>query len=320
MKKGVAAIGIIVLIFVSAMLFNKPGIKNIKTKNEIKGNCLIGAFIADKPTRKDIIEFKKDYGKKPYLVMIFVDWDEYPDLGAIKAILDEGSTPFITWEPWKAVSRTSIDYDKLLEGGYDKYITEFAKLIKSFEIEIFLRFAHEMNGNWYPWAGSKIGVDKYKSVYKHVKDIFDKEDVTNVKWVFSVNWEDVPPIEGNNFLKYYPGDTYVDYVGIDGYNWGNTQDWSKWVSFGELFDNTYNKATKTLKKPVLISEFSSASSGGDKAEWIYNAMKDIKGFENVKGFVVFNVDKEVDWRFPATEKSGKELRKQMEDSYFEGAI
>ena len=318
MKKFLVVIGIIVLIFILVTLFNKPGIKDVETENEINGECLIGAFIGDRPNRKDIIDFKRDYGKKPYFVMIFVDWDKYPDLGSVKAILDEGSSPFITWEPWEAVSKTGIDYDKLLQGGYDQYITNFARLIKSFKSEVFLRFAHEMNGNWYPWAGSKIGVDKYISIYKHVKDIFDREEVENVKWVFSINWEDVPPIKANRSLNYYPGDTYVDYVGIDGYNWGNTQSWSRWVTFKELFYKVYEEINHTVKKPILISEFSSASSGGDKAKWIINAMKDIKRLEDITGFVLFNVNKEVDWRFPVNEKSGEEFTKQLEDPYFEG--
>jgi len=224
----------------------------------------------------------------------------------------------ITWEPWDATLKTPIDYDRLLQGEYDKYITDFANYIKFFEAEVFLRFAHEMNGNWYPWSGSKIGADKYKEIYKYIKDIFDSSGVKNVKWVFSVNCEDVPNIKDNNFLNYYPGNTYVDYIGIDGYNWGNTQSWSKWITFRDLFEEVYNKTRKVLKKPILISEFSSTSKGGDRVKWIRSAMQDMKTFEEIKGFVLFNENKEVDWNFSISESSGKELKKQFKDPYFIG--
>ncbi|MFC1479936.1 glycoside hydrolase family 26 protein [Candidatus Omnitrophota bacterium] len=320
MKKFLVITGIVILAFILFAIFNKPKRNKGQIANNAKEYCLTGAFIGDRPSRKDIMDFKRDYGKKPYFVMIFVDWDNYPDLGSIKAILEEESGPLITWEPWEAASKRAVDYDKLLQGGYDKYITDFARLIKSFKVEIFLRFAHEMNGNWYPWSGSKIGVDKYKDIYKHVKDIFDEVGVENVEWVFSVNWEDVPPIKANNFLNYYPGDAYVDYVGIDGYNWGNTQSWSRWITFRDLFYKTYDKIREVLKKPVLISEFSSASSGGDKSEWIRNAMQDMKEVEGIKGFVIFNVNKEVDWSFPVSEKPGKEFKEQLGDPYFKGIV
>jgi len=283
---------------------------------ETSSYCFTGAFIGDKPSRQDIVTFQRDYVKQPYFVMIFVDWKNFPDLGVIKAILGEGSCPLITWEPWNAEPKTGIDYDGLLQGEYDDYISDFAKLIGSFKSEVCLRFAHEMNGNWYPWSGSKIGVDKYIKIYQYVKDIFDKLGVNNVKWVFSVNWEDTPPIKANDFINYYPGEAYVDYVGIDGYNWGDTQSWSQWITFRELFNAPYNKVVDQLKKPVLISEFSSASSGGDKAKWIQNAMQDIKELKEVKGFVLFNVNKEVDWSFPASEEPGKALKKELEDPYF----
>ena len=316
MKKFIILIVTIVGVLGLLWYFYRPNVGEGVVREYKDGYCLTGAFIANMPTRDDIAGFKKDYGKKPYLVLVFVDWQKYPDSGMLNAISDEGCCPVITWEPWQAVSKEAIGYDKLLQGGYDEYIMTFAKHIRSFNQDVFIRFAHEMNGNWYPWSGSKIGVDKYKAIYKHVKDIFDKEDVKNVKWVFSINWEDAPNIEANGFLNYYPGDMYVDYVGIDGYNWGKTRSWSRWISFKELFEDTYKYATKELKKPVLITEFSSTSTGGDKAGWIRNAMHNIKNWKNVKGFMLFNVNKEVDWSFPINDISGKELREQLKAPYF----
>ena len=64
----------------------------------------------------------------------------------------------------------------------------------------------------------------------------------------------------------------------------------------------------------------SASSGGDKTKWIVNAMQGIKELKDIKGFVLFNVDKEVDWSFPISEESGKEFKKQLEDPYFKDDI
>lgn len=277
--------------------------------------CLTGAFLADQPTKEDIINFKKKYGKKPYLVMIFTDWNRFVSEQVIEAVYSSGCVLFISWEPWYAASKKGIDYDELLSGKWDSYISNFADKLKDIENIVYIRFAHEMNGNWYPWSGSKIGRDKFVAIYRYVKDIFDRTNVTNLKWVFSLNWEDVPR-EDNHFMLYYPGDKYVDYLGIDGYNWGNTRAWSKWRSFEAIFKKRYKEITTGLKKPILISEFSSTSSGGDKSRWIKEAMNSIKHMKKIKGFVLFNVDKETDWSFSTDNASGQELKRQLKDSYF----
>lgn len=283
---------------------------------QMQSGCFTGAFLADRPSKEDIGAFRTWYGKKPYLVMVFIDWGRFVDEQVIKDVYSEDCVLFVTWEPSEAAEQKGIDYDEFLSGKYDRYIKSFAGSLKAVKGEVFLRFAHEMNGDWYPWSGTKIGKDKFVAIYRYVKHIFDQLDATNVKWVFSVNWEDVPR-ENNHFALYYPGDNYVDYIGIDGYNWGNTQPWSKWMSFKDIFGARYTEAVAHFKKPVLISEFSSTSSGGDKTKWIKEAMDAIKKMPNVEAFVLFNVDKETDWRFPAEDASGKEFKQQLESNYFE---
>ncbi|MFA6636683.1 MAG: glycosyl hydrolase [Candidatus Omnitrophota bacterium] len=278
--------------------------------------CFTGAFLADDPGRSDIKSFRNDYGKKPYYVMLFTDWKNFPNDSTIADILKEGCRPIVTWEPWIAHSKDAIDIDSLLAGEHDDRIREFAKRLKAFDEEILLRFAHEMNGNWYPWSGSVIGSEKYRKMYRYVKDIFDDMGAVNIKWVFSVNWEDVPAIDANDISNYYPGGGYVDYVGIDGYNWGTSQEWSKWMSFYDIFAGIYERCVAEFGKPVIITEFSSASDGGNKAEWIKSAMEDIKSWRQVKGFVVFNTDKEVDWKFPIAESSGQAFREAISAPHF----
>ena len=280
-----------------------------------KNGCFTGAFLTDNPGKADILSFQKAYGKKPYFVLMFTDWNSFPDSGSIKEILEESSCPIITWEPWEDYS-VPVDPAKILTGGYDEYIREFALKIGSFEGEVMIRFAHEMNGDWYPWAGSVIGAENYKKMYRYVKDIFDDAGVRNVKWIFSVNWEDVPKTAGNDMMNYYPGDEYADYIGIDGYNWGTAREWSKWRSFRDIFSKTYKKLVEELGKPVIISEFSSVSEGGNKAQWIRQAMRDIRSWNEIKGFVLFNVDKEADWMFPADKKCGMEFGREIGDPYF----
>lgn len=291
---------------------------SLSCTNNSKSYCLTGAFLADKPSKQHIINFKDRYGKNPFLVMAFVDWENFVNEEVITDVYSSDCVLFVTWEPWHAADKQGLDYNGIISGEWDRYIKEFAGVLKDIDKVVYLRFAHEMNGNWYPWSGERIGRDKYIAIYRYIKDIFDKTNAANVKWVFSINWEDAPNTKENHFMQYYPGDEYADYIGIDGYNWGNTQSWSRWMSFKEVFEKRYREITDNFKKPVIISEFSSTSMGGDKGRWIKEAMSDIKRMEKIEAFVLFNVDKETDWSFPADSASGKELARQLKDNYFRG--
>ncbi len=306
--RGFRYVALLILLFVAASLVYLYIVK-------VTSQCLTGAFLTDAPSPESIKDFKKAYGKKPFLVMVFTGWDDLVKEETIKDINAKNCALMVTWEPWDQVTKEAIDYNKLISGHYDGYIASFAERLKLSNEPVFIRFAHEANGNWYPWSGERIGKEKYIAVYRHVKNKFDEMKMINVKWVFSVNWEDVPKA-GNNFALYYPGDKYVDFIGIDGYNWGNTKNWSKWISFKDIFDNRIKEAKRIFKKPVIISEFSSASGGGDKALWIKEALLYIRKTKNVAAFILFNVDKEADWSFSADTKWGKELKLQLEDSYF----
>lgn len=278
------------------------------------GYCLVGGFISDKPTKGDIEKFQANFGKKPYLVMIFVDWENFVDDEIIRDVYAKECVLAVTWEPWYALDKKGINYNAIFSGKMDSYIADFAKRLKQINKPVFLRFAHEMNGDWYPWSASKIGSENYIAMYQYISNIFDKVGTENVKWIFSINWEDIP--KENSYMNCYPGDKYVDLIGIDGYNWGNTKPWSKWASFKEIFEKRYGEIVAHFKKPTIISEFSSTSKGGNKTLWIKEAMAEIKKMKQVRAFVLFNVNKETDWSFSFNEDFRKELKSQLKDGYF----
>ena len=195
--------------------------------------CFVGAFLGDTPTAEKMGGFQTDYGKKPAWVLSFLDWGKFPDAKAVNDVYGAGGAWIVTWEPWDAVRKKGIDYDALIDGKDDAYLRNFASRLRAIGKPVFLRFAHEMNGNWYPWSGEKIGWAKYQRLFRHVWEVFKAEGVSNVRWVFSINAENVP--KGNTYSLCYPGNRYVDYIGLDGYNWGTTQPWSRWRSFKDIF-------------------------------------------------------------------------------------
>jgi len=302
MKKASA----VTLLFGVCLLFNS-------CNGPKETGCWTGAFMTDTPDAASIEKFAFDFGKRPALILIFLDWGKFPSEAVIRDVYGAGSMLVVTWEPWQAVDKKGIDYDALLNGKDDVYIREFALKLKAIKGPVFLRLAHEMNGDWYPWSGRK---EAYIGMFRHIRKVFDEAGVRNVRWVFSISAENVPP--ENDYAACYPGDPYVDYIGLDGYNWGTAQSWSRWRTLREIFSGVYEEIVRRYQKPVIVTEFSSSSAGGDKALWIEEALLEMKKMPAVKGFILFNIDKETDWRFSPDAVSGQKLKAGIEDSYFKG--
>jgi len=154
-----------------------------------------------------------------------------------------------------------------------------------------------MNGDWRPWCAGVNGNTsaEFVSVWRKVYSIFRREGATNARWVWS-------PIsqcgDSTPFKEPYPGDDYVDWVGLDGYNWGTMQYWSRWQRFTEICGKSYSTLTKMSRKPMMIPEIASAESGGDKATWIRNTfLQEVSAkYPRIKAVVWFHAKKETDWR------------------------
>lgn len=222
----------------------------------------------------------------------------YPDIEPtyLNTFKQNGKTPLITWEPWvpgNGVSQPAYQLKKITAGGFDGYILKSAQYIKDFGSPIFLRFAHEMNGNWYPWGGDVNGnsTEDYIAAYRHVHDIFTELGVKNVTWVWSPNepFENPKVEHAQNLDAFYPGDEYVDWVVFSSFNWGTSEKHTKWRSFSEVVEPSY-KILEKYDKPLMISEINSSNKGGDKNTWLKNMAFEILKYPKVKAIVWFETE------------------------------
>src|SRR5919201_465436 len=110
------------------------------------------------------------------------------------------------------------------------------------------------------------GPSKFIAAWQRIRRIFDAAGAQNAVWVWCPNATNNPDVSWNSWRNYYPGDKFVDWVGLDGYNWGTTQSWSRWQSFADIVRPIYRDYGR--KKPIMIAETASAETGGDKAAWI----------------------------------------------------
>lgn len=235
------------------------------------------------------------------LVAFYVAWGDKPDqqfpVRMVETISEMGSVPVITWEPWVVdfdpkvrrnlpplAEREYASLRAIARGDYDFYIVPWARAAAAHGKPLFLRFAHEMNDPYrYPW-GPQNGnrPDDFIAAWKRVHDIFQKMSATNVIWVWS------PHVSMPWLEYYYPGDAYVDWIGVGVLNYGTIASWSRWWSFHQILEKSY-PALLSLGKPVMISEFGTLSDGGNMAEWYRQAFYQLDHhYGRIQGVIFFS--------------------------------
>jgi hypothetical protein len=223
--------------------------------------------------------------------------------GMMEGIREYGAIPLYSWSSQSipsSLSEPDFQLSDVIAGTYDAYIRSFAEEARDWGHPFFLRFDWEMNGGWFPWAEGANGNQpgEFVAAWRHVHDIFTAVGADNVNWVWCPNID--PDGIFGDLSSLYPGDAYVDWTGLDGYNWGTDPvKPDRWRSFDELFGSTYHRIADTIapSKPLLISEMSSTEYGGSKAGWIQDALAKIPAsYPKIGGLLWFDTYIEgMDW-------------------------
>jgi Glycosyl hydrolase family 26 len=197
----------------------------------------------------------------------------------MESIRAYGAVPVFSWTSDAfpvQLEQPDFQLSDVIEGRYDSYIREFAEEAKAWGHPFFLRFDWEMNADWFQWSEAVNGNQpgQYVAAWRHVHDIFTAVGATNANWVWC------PYVDPNHRMQdlssLYPGDEYVDWTGLDGYNWGtNPANPKGWRTFDQLFSTTYAEITEKIapSKPLMIAEVGSSEYGGSKAAWIEEALR-----------------------------------------------
>ena len=254
-------------------------------------------------------------GSAPNVVGYFGGWDEDFRASAVERAWKRDTLPVLTWESRPIGSGN----DKIIEpdyelpdiigdkangvaGTFDDYLTKYAKDIVKTGLPLGIRLDHEMNGVWYPWAettgsGASINnnrVGDYVKMWKHVHDIFEAEGANDlVVWIWAPNITNNLPSShrSNEFLaSLYPGDDYVDWVGLSGYLRPPYKTANNF-SFSYTFDASLESLRSIADKPIFLAEIGASETGGHKAKWVTSFFEGLAREENsdIVGFSWFNL-------------------------------
>ena len=228
----------------------------------------------------------KKVGVQPNVVGYFSGWDENFRASAVTRAWQQGRLPLLTWESRPIAagnnSNSAPEYSlpTIIGGGFDAYLHQYAKDIIATGLPVAIRLDHEMNGTWYPWSerngsnkpinGNNVG--DYVKMWRHVHDIFQQEGANNlVIWTWApniINNMQPPSHATQEFLAgYYPGDAYVDWVGLSGYlrpPWRAGNDFT----FSYTYDSSLAQLRALTSKPILLAEVGASETDGHKPAWV----------------------------------------------------
>ncbi|MGZ9055550.1 glycoside hydrolase family 26 protein [Methylomagnum sp.] len=210
-------------------------------------------------------------------------------------VRDRGSVPFIRImlrdSPLPNRANRRFTLSKILRGQFDTDFLNWARAARDFNSPLLVEVGTEMNGRWFPWNGKWNGAgiknkygdprladgpERFRDAYRRIITLMREEGANNIGWVFHPNNGDYPATTWNRFENYYPGDEYIDLIGVSVY--GALTPMSSWSKFRADMDLVYPRLARlSAAKPLALLEFgvTSGNKRGNQAVWADAALADI---------------------------------------------
>ncbi len=247
------------------------------------------------------------------VIDVYVGWvSEFPT-ATVARIRASGAVPMITWEPWnsqKGLHQSTFSLQKIAAGALDPYVERFARSAAAASSDgqpLLLRFAQEMNTDYYPWG---VGVDgntagDFVAAWHHLHAVFSAVQTPGVKWVWAPN---VPGKGASPLAAAYPGDGQVDLLGLDGYNAGTAVAGGSWRTPQQVLGTALQSLMRLAPdKRVLVTETGSTDSGGSKATWVRDLMQLAASDPQVVGVIWSEYVGRADWPLTADPSSERAM-------------
>jgi len=261
-----------------------------------------------------------------------------------------GARVMISWQPCLGACNPRVNsaenlpfkLSNIVRGDFDTYLHTWAQKATTWRQPFYLRFAFEMNGNWFPWGNVYDNTPTlYKQAWRHVWSIFHTEAInqgltrSNAHFVWSPN---SPCTCTWTFPRLYPGDKYVDVIGISAYNWGSAnvfQTWGHWQTMVQAYSSSMSaintlttSGVSRIKKPVWVTETGSAPANLSKADWIkYGYPAAYNKWPRIKAIIYFDAldPAGFDWRLTNPTINGahpalKAYRALVHTTQFQGKL
>ncbi|THH41728.1 glycosyltransferase [Neolewinella litorea] len=297
-------VGVLVSALTLMSIYDRQGfamIESVPTTVELSTTPLLGIFYPAGPTGltslERVTELEDRLLTHTDIISSYIPWsgsaDPEAEMQHLQDIVERGSTPLITWEPWvshfpgsdsmAALAREEQALSYIANGRFDDYINAFAGRVARLEKPVYLRFAHEFDNPDYPWSprGNNQPED-FVAAWRHVHNLFQQAGAKNVRWVWN-------PWKPKAMQEYYPGEAYVDFVGLTNLNYGPLEGGPQSNSFTDLYAPFAAAMEDLPGEDVILAEFGTLGTPAEKRDWLVAARRSIlEDHPEIRAIVAFN--------------------------------
>lgn len=243
--------------------------------------------------------FKAASGRAPATWSIWADWGTPSNrdlpLEFMQYLKANGTVPLVIWQPVDSRDKwnRAYSYRNIAKGMYDPYIERFAQDLRSLDMRVLIRFAHEFDGSWYPWGVGKPGneVNHFRAAWRHVYQKF-RDAKTGLAKQARFIWSPQGSKGASWMKEAFPGSSYVDYLGFTAFNWAGFKK-MEWRSLANIVERRVNLFKYLPRKPIIVAE-----TGTDyrhkrhtKAKWLSDGYAAVyKKWPRIVAISYFNVD------------------------------
>jgi mannan endo-1,4-beta-mannosidase len=222
-----------------------------------------------------VTSFSNAIGVKPDVLMYYSGWYESFQSTFATDAANNGAVPLVQMDPH------DISLAAIASGRYDGYLSSYAESVRAYRHPVILSFGHEMNGGWYSWGYRHTSPAVFVAAWRHIVTLFRALGARNVTWLWTVNIiNDTQSGKIPGPAQWWPGGSYVNWVGIDGYylkpSW----------EFAPLFGPTIAAIRELTGAPILIAE-TGAVPAADQPAKIADLFVGIRRY-GLLGFVWFD--------------------------------
>jgi mannan endo-1,4-beta-mannosidase len=236
----------------------------------------LGVYTKGFPTSySGLTAFAQATGSKPDVAMYYSGWYVPFPSGFARTAASNGVAPLVQMDP------DGVSLAQIAAGRYDAYLSAYAEAVRAYRDPVIVSFGHEMNGTWYSWGYRHTSPAVFVAAWRHVVDLFRNFGARNVTWLWTVNV--INDTQGGRIpspAAWWPGSSYVNWVGIDGYylkpSW----------AFAPLFGPTIAAVRRLTGDPILIAETGAVRAAEQPAK-IANLFAGIRAY-GLLGLVWFD--------------------------------
>lgn len=258
----------------------------------------------DHVDRRRIHRFERLAGKRIAWAYFSNNWIRGVDFPTreVAAVEAAGRVPFIRLEPRSSFRPGGPDrrytMASILAGEWDgpsagsQGLVEWCRRAGATGLPLLAEFGTEVNGSWFPWNGRwngggatagygdpllADGPERFRDAYRHIVDVCRLAGADNITWFFHVDVGGSPGARWNGVANYYPGDDYVDWIGISDY--GSLSLRQRWQSFGDRYDRVRAEIGALGEKPIAVLEtgvLEDRDDRGRKAAWTRRTLRAIR--------------------------------------------